>query len=45
MSVDPLDVLRLPVVPVEPRSEFAEALLRRMQNADRASGDLRTMAI
>jgi catechol 2,3-dioxygenase-like lactoylglutathione lyase family enzyme len=35
MSADPLDALRLPVVPVEPRSEFAEALLRRMQDADR----------
>ena len=27
---DPLDALRLPVVPVEPRPEFAAALLRRM---------------
>jgi catechol 2,3-dioxygenase-like lactoylglutathione lyase family enzyme len=35
MSADPLEALRLPVVPVEPRSEFAEALLRRMQDADR----------
>jgi catechol 2,3-dioxygenase-like lactoylglutathione lyase family enzyme len=27
---DPLDALRLPVVPVEPRPEFAAALLRRI---------------
>jgi catechol 2,3-dioxygenase-like lactoylglutathione lyase family enzyme len=31
MPADPLDALRLPIVPVEPRSEFAEALLRRLQ--------------
>jgi catechol 2,3-dioxygenase-like lactoylglutathione lyase family enzyme len=34
MPADPLDALRLPIVPVEPRSEFAEALLRRMQSVD-----------
>jgi catechol 2,3-dioxygenase-like lactoylglutathione lyase family enzyme len=34
MPADPLDALRLPIVPVEPRSEFAEALLRRMQAVD-----------
>jgi catechol 2,3-dioxygenase-like lactoylglutathione lyase family enzyme len=28
---DPLDQLRLPAVPVEPRTEFADALLRRLQ--------------
>jgi catechol 2,3-dioxygenase-like lactoylglutathione lyase family enzyme len=28
---DPLEALRLPVVPVEPRPEFAAALLRRIQ--------------
>ena len=28
---DPLDALRLPVVPVEPRPEFAAALLRRIE--------------
>ena len=27
---DPLDALRLPVVPVEPRPEFAATLLRRL---------------
>jgi catechol 2,3-dioxygenase-like lactoylglutathione lyase family enzyme len=27
---DPLDRLRLPVVPVEPRAEFADGLLRRL---------------
>src|SRR2546429_5664550 len=30
---DPLDALRLPVVPVEPRPEFAAALLRRIEGA------------
>jgi catechol 2,3-dioxygenase-like lactoylglutathione lyase family enzyme len=30
---DPLDALRLPVVPVEPRPEFAAALLRRIGGA------------
>ena len=30
MMPDPLDALRLPVVPVEPRPEFADALLRRI---------------
>jgi len=30
MTPDPLDALRLPIVPVEPRPEFADALLRRI---------------
>jgi catechol 2,3-dioxygenase-like lactoylglutathione lyase family enzyme len=30
MVPDPLEALRLPIVPVEPRPEFAEALLRRL---------------
>jgi catechol 2,3-dioxygenase-like lactoylglutathione lyase family enzyme len=34
MPADPLDALRLPIVPVEPRPEFAEALLRRMQQVE-----------
>jgi catechol 2,3-dioxygenase-like lactoylglutathione lyase family enzyme len=34
MPADPLDALRLPIVPVEPRPEFAAALLRRMQQVD-----------
>jgi catechol 2,3-dioxygenase-like lactoylglutathione lyase family enzyme len=34
MPADPLDALRLPIVPVEPRADFAEALLRRMQTVD-----------
>src|SRR4051812_44096861 len=29
---DPLDALRLPIVPIEPRPEFAARLLRRMQS-------------
>jgi catechol 2,3-dioxygenase-like lactoylglutathione lyase family enzyme len=36
MLADPLDALRLPIVPVEPRREFAEALLRRMQSVDQS---------
>jgi catechol 2,3-dioxygenase-like lactoylglutathione lyase family enzyme len=31
MPRDPLEALRLPVVPIEPRHEFAAALLRRIQ--------------
>jgi catechol 2,3-dioxygenase-like lactoylglutathione lyase family enzyme len=34
MATDPLDRLRLPAVPVEPRAEFAESLLRRLQPSD-----------
>ena len=34
MPADPLDALRLPIVPMEPRPEFAEALLRRMQSVE-----------
>jgi len=35
MTTDPLDALRLPVVPVEPRPQFAAALLRRIETAAR----------
>jgi catechol 2,3-dioxygenase-like lactoylglutathione lyase family enzyme len=31
MTTDPLEALRLPIVPVEPRPEFAASLLRRVQ--------------
>ena len=31
MPRDPLEALRLPIVPIEPRPEFAAALLRRIQ--------------
>ncbi len=31
---DPLDALHLPVVPVEPRPEFAAALLRRIEGGE-----------
>ena len=34
MPADPLDALRLPIVPIEPRPEFGEALLRRMQSIE-----------
>ena len=33
MTTDPFDALRLPVVPVDPRPEFAAALLRRIRAA------------
>jgi catechol 2,3-dioxygenase-like lactoylglutathione lyase family enzyme len=36
MAADPLDVLRLPVVPVDPRPEFTAALLRRITSAAEA---------
>jgi catechol 2,3-dioxygenase-like lactoylglutathione lyase family enzyme len=36
MPADPLDALRLPIVPVEPRPEFAAALLRRLRPADQS---------
>jgi len=32
---DPLDALRLPVIPVEPRPEFAEHLLERVEGRER----------
>jgi catechol 2,3-dioxygenase-like lactoylglutathione lyase family enzyme len=34
MTVDPLDGLRLPIVPVDPRPEFADGLLRRMETSE-----------
>ena len=41
---DPLDALRLPVVPVEPRPEFAAALLRRIEGtAEPPASRLATM--
>jgi catechol 2,3-dioxygenase-like lactoylglutathione lyase family enzyme len=33
MPPDPLEALRLPVVPIEPRPQFAAALLRRIEGA------------
>jgi len=32
MTPDPFDALRLPIVPVDPRPEFAAALLRRIES-------------
>ena len=37
MTPDPLDALRLPIVPVEPRPEFADDLLRRIEIAQTAA--------
>lgn len=34
MSADPLEALRLPIVPVQPRPEFAAMLLRRIEQRD-----------
>jgi catechol 2,3-dioxygenase-like lactoylglutathione lyase family enzyme len=36
MAADPLDALRLPIVPVEPRPEFSASLLRRLQSSDQS---------
>ena len=46
MRTDPLDALRLPLVPVEPRPEFAAALLRRIEAAghEPAAGGVRGVA-
>ncbi|MGH9095922.1 MAG: VOC family protein, partial [Acidimicrobiales bacterium] len=35
---DPLDALRLPIVPVNPRPEFADTLLARMTEGDKPAG-------
>ena len=32
---DPLERLKMPIVPIEPRAEFAESLLRRLRGAQR----------
>jgi catechol 2,3-dioxygenase-like lactoylglutathione lyase family enzyme len=46
MTTDPLDALRLPVVPVEPRPEFAAALHRRIETArDEPSARARRRAV
>jgi len=37
MAADPLDTLRLPVVPVDPRPEFTAALLRRITSSAAAA--------
>jgi catechol 2,3-dioxygenase-like lactoylglutathione lyase family enzyme len=34
MTSDPLDALRLPIVPVDPRRQFAAALLRRIRQQE-----------
>ena len=39
MAADPLDALRLPVVPIDPRPEFAAALLRRITSAPEGRPD------
>jgi len=39
MAADPLDVLRLPVVPVDPRPRFADALLRQIAAAEAGGAD------
>jgi catechol 2,3-dioxygenase-like lactoylglutathione lyase family enzyme len=44
VTPDPLDALRLPVVPVEPRPEFASALRRRVAGLARTTGPERPAA-
>ncbi len=39
MAADPLDALRLPIVPVEPGPRFADALLRRIEAATEGRAD------
>lgn len=39
MAADPLDALRLPVVPIDPRARFAAALLRRIEAAGEGRAD------
>jgi catechol 2,3-dioxygenase-like lactoylglutathione lyase family enzyme len=39
MAADPLDALRLPVVPVDPRPEFTAALLRRIKSGEAGQPD------
>ncbi len=34
MTLDPLEGLYLPIVPIDPRPEFADALLRRMETSE-----------
>jgi catechol 2,3-dioxygenase-like lactoylglutathione lyase family enzyme len=43
MTADPLDVLRLPVVPVAPRPSFAADLLGRIQGAGLPARDTATV--
>lgn len=43
MTADPLDALRLPVVPVEPRPSFAADLLRRIRGAAAPARDSATV--
>jgi catechol 2,3-dioxygenase-like lactoylglutathione lyase family enzyme len=43
MTADPLDILRLPVVPVEPRQAFAADLLRRIRRVGAPPRDTATV--
>jgi catechol 2,3-dioxygenase-like lactoylglutathione lyase family enzyme len=43
MTTDPLDALRLPVVPVQPRPSFAADLLRRIKRTGPSAGDTATV--
>jgi catechol 2,3-dioxygenase-like lactoylglutathione lyase family enzyme len=45
MTRDPLDVLRLPIVPVDPRPEFAAALLRRIEEREEPSAAGQTATV
>lgn len=43
MTTDPLDSLRLPLVPIEPRPAFVEDLLRRIERVGPAARDSATV--
>jgi catechol 2,3-dioxygenase-like lactoylglutathione lyase family enzyme len=43
MKRDPLDVLRLPIVPIDPRPEFAAALRRRIEARDEPERQVATV--
>lgn len=43
MTADPLDALRLPVVPIEPRPTFSADLLRRIRRGGAAARDSATV--
>jgi catechol 2,3-dioxygenase-like lactoylglutathione lyase family enzyme len=45
MPADPLDKLRLPIVPIEPRAEFSDALLRRLQTSSTPTTNRQTPTV
>jgi catechol 2,3-dioxygenase-like lactoylglutathione lyase family enzyme len=43
MPPDPLDALRMPIVPIDPRPEFSAALLRRIEGTEAAARQTATV--